>query len=77
MNLGIAFHPDLLKNKRMKKGIFILSFPLTGYHSFSSYSKYRGFGLGVFPTGGIALLYYDYNNFYFGNFGIPARYILR
>lgn len=69
------------------------------YHSFCSYSNYRGFGLGVFPTGGIdytfagiplnisadirptirikALLYYDYNNFYFGNFGIAARNILR
>ena len=72
---------------------------LIGYRSFSSYSQYRGFGLGIFPTGGIdykfaaiplnlsadlrptiriaAPEYYDYSNFYFGNFGVSARYTFR
>lgn len=72
---------------------------LTAYHTFSSHSDYRGFGLGVFPTGGIDYKFaaiplnlsadlrptirisapaaYDYNNFYFGNFGISARYTFR
>jgi hypothetical protein len=72
---------------------------LTGYHSFSGHSDYRGFGLGIFPTGGIdykfagiplnlsadirptiriaAPRYYEYNNFYPGNFGISARYAFR
>ncbi|MGC4038819.1 MAG: hypothetical protein QM764_22875 [Chitinophagaceae bacterium] len=67
----------------------------TAYNTFSSYSYYRGFGLGVFPTGGvdykfsnipldvsadirptIGLIkpYSYYNNFYFGNAGVSARY---
>jgi hypothetical protein len=72
---------------------------LIGYRSFSSYSGYRGFGLGIYPTGGVdykfgniplnlsadlrptiriaAPEFYDYSNFYFGNFAVSARYTLR
>ncbi|MDP4129614.1 MAG: hypothetical protein Q8939_05595 [Bacteroidota bacterium] len=72
---------------------------LTGYRSFSGHTDYEGFGLGIFPTGGIdykfsaiplnvsadlrptirisAPRYYDYGNFYVGNFGVSARYTLR
>jgi hypothetical protein len=72
---------------------------LTGYHSFSGNHYYRGFGVGIFPTGGVdykfgniplnlsvdlrptiriaAPEYYDYSNFYFGNFGVSARYTFR
>jgi len=68
---------------------------LTAYNSFSSDSRYSGFGLGIFPTGGVDYKFseipvnlsfdvrptislirpYDYyDNFYFANFGLSARY---
>ncbi|HVY74726.1 MAG TPA: hypothetical protein VG890_07845 [Puia sp.] len=72
---------------------------ITGYYTFSSYNSYEGFGLGIFPTGGVDYKFadiplnlsvdlrptirivspsvYDYSNFYFGNFGVSARYTLR
>ena len=69
---------------------------LTAYNSFSDHAGYSGFGLEIYPTGGVDYQFRDiplnlsvdfrpgiqiikpydyYDNVYFTNFGIAARYI--
>ncbi len=94
-SLSYQYHFDIPPVKGLR---WFIGAGATAFNTFSSYSDYKGFGLGVFPTAGadykfenipldvsadirptigIIKPYTYYDNFYFGNFGIAARYTLK